>query len=272
MNTILFLTDFSETARKALFYGLALHQEEECTCYLVHTTYLPYSKENESASPVDVRTEEARTKLQQLRESIDEAFPGHRFQINTDIINGEVTPVAKQLVEQHGIDLIVMGTHGMSAVAEVFLGSNTAALIRQVDCPVLAVPMDYEWEQPSRMVLAWDEDQGLMEYVLEPFVKLAKRLETKVTVVHIGKEMDPVHSGQFSNIKRYTESLDASYLTAFHDDVFYGLDGFVKSSGAQILGIINQKLGFIGNLFHKSLTRQMAFSTDIPLLIMSHKK
>ena len=272
MNTILFFTDFSETARKSLFYGLALYQNEKCTCHLVHTMYLPYSRENESASPVDVRTEGARAELKRLKAEIDEMFPGHLFRIITDIVNGEVPAVAKLMIERNGVDLIVMGTHGMSAVAEMFLGSNTASLIRQVDCPVLAVPMDYEWEQPTRMVLAWDEDQGLMEYVLQPFVSLAKKLGAAVTVVHIGKEMEPVDSEQFSNIWRYTESLNAKYLTAFSDNVYDGLDGFVKSSGAQILGIINQKLGFMGQLFHKSLTRKMAFSTKIPLLIMSHRK
>ena len=203
---------------------------------------------------------------------IEEAFPGHAFDVKTDIVNGEVPAIAASMVTDQEIDLIVVGTHGMSAVAEVFLGSNTAAIIRQIDCPVLAVPMDYEWQKPEKMALAWNEDQGLMELVLRPFTDLAARLEAKVTVVHIGKELDPVSSEQFQNIKRYTEPLDATYLTVLNEDVFEGLDGFVKASNAQILGIINQKMGFIGNLFHKSLTRKMAFNTEIPMLIMSHKK
>lgn len=44
--------------------------------------------------------------------------------------------------EAIGADLIVMGTHGRTGLAHVFLGSVTERLLRMAPCPVLAVRAD----------------------------------------------------------------------------------------------------------------------------------
>ena len=40
---------------------------------------------------------------------------------------------------EHGIDFIVMGTHGRSLVAHLLLGSVTETVVRSAACPVLTV-------------------------------------------------------------------------------------------------------------------------------------
>jgi K+-sensing histidine kinase KdpD len=40
---------------------------------------------------------------------------------------------------EHGIDFIVMGTHGRSMVAHLLLGSVTETVVRSAPCPVLTV-------------------------------------------------------------------------------------------------------------------------------------
>jgi nucleotide-binding universal stress UspA family protein len=49
---------------------------------------------------------------------------------------------AKQIVtrsEKWGADLIVMGTHGRSRIAQFVIGSTSEAVIRMARCPVLAI-------------------------------------------------------------------------------------------------------------------------------------
>jgi nucleotide-binding universal stress UspA family protein len=45
----------------------------------------------------------------------------------------------EQYAEQSGIELIVMGNVGRSAIADVLLGSVTAHVLRHASCPVLSV-------------------------------------------------------------------------------------------------------------------------------------
>jgi nucleotide-binding universal stress UspA family protein len=41
---------------------------------------------------------------------------------------------------RHGIDMIVVGTHGRRGVSRAVLGSVSAAVVRRARCPVLTVP------------------------------------------------------------------------------------------------------------------------------------
>ena len=49
--------------------------------------------------------------------------------------------------ETFGADLIVMGTHGRTGLAHVFLGSAAERTLRQAPCPVLTVRAPAEEEQ-----------------------------------------------------------------------------------------------------------------------------
>ena len=44
-----------------------------------------------------------------------------------------------QTVKSKNIDLIVMGTNGATGATEVIFGSNTINVIRNINCPVLAI-------------------------------------------------------------------------------------------------------------------------------------
>lgn len=57
----------------------------------------------------------------------------------SDVDVGLPADEIRQYVEEHDIDLVVMGTHGRSGVDRVLFGSVTEAVIRGVDVPVLAV-------------------------------------------------------------------------------------------------------------------------------------
>lgn len=54
--------------------------------------------------------------------------------------------------EEHGADLLVMGTHGRTGVAHVFLGSVAERTLRRAPCPVMTVqaPELEETEQAAQ--------------------------------------------------------------------------------------------------------------------------
>lgn len=272
MKELLFLTDFSENAKKAIYYGLKLFKEIPCTINIIHCIYLPYSKPNSSASPVDIRTEEERELLADLLKNIESDFPDHQFQINADIMSGDIVGIVDHLVTTREIDLVVMGTHGISGIAEAFIGSNTTTIIREVDCAVLAIPLNCEFKTPEKIVLAIDKDEQLMELVYQPLVKLAEHFKAEAIVLHVAKEMDESDGQNYENIERYLENVPHSLITIYDEDINEGIDGFSRAYQADILGIVNQKLGFFQGMFHKSLSRKLALHTSIPLMILSHQK
>jgi nucleotide-binding universal stress UspA family protein len=57
-----------------------------------------------------------------------------------DLWEGTATEVISSAVETLGPDLVVVGTHGRSGIAKIFLGSVSESLLRTLDADILAVP------------------------------------------------------------------------------------------------------------------------------------
>ncbi|MGA7977566.1 MAG: universal stress protein [Nitrososphaeraceae archaeon] len=65
----------------------------------------------------------------------------NNIDIKTDIIIGK-TSVVKSIVEyaeEHKIDLIVVGTRGMSGIKKMLLGSTASGVVTYAHCPVTVV-------------------------------------------------------------------------------------------------------------------------------------
>ena len=65
----------------------------------------------------------------------------NNIDIKTDVIIGK-TSVVKSIVEyaeEHKIDLIVIGTRGMSGIKKMLLGSTASGVVTYAHCPVMVV-------------------------------------------------------------------------------------------------------------------------------------
>jgi universal stress protein A len=77
-----------------------------------------------------------RSELSRLAEELGQVVP-----VVTAVESG--LPAADQLVryaDRHGIDLIVLGTHGRTGVSRALVGSVAERVVRTASCPVLTVP------------------------------------------------------------------------------------------------------------------------------------
>jgi nucleotide-binding universal stress UspA family protein len=55
------------------------------------------------------------------------------------VLEGKVSEEIKEYAENHGADMVVLPTRGMSDLEHLFLGSNTEKIVRIAPCPVLTV-------------------------------------------------------------------------------------------------------------------------------------
>lgn len=150
-RTLLVPYDFSEHARAALDAAIGLaNRLGEAEVHMVHVVRTPayaYAGYPSHAGavmppPFDLGKlrENAQTSLNEVRDivkALHHDFPGS---IETDVVEGvafdkSVCDMASRL----RADLIVMGTHGRTGLAHVFLGSVTERTLRNAPCPVLVV-------------------------------------------------------------------------------------------------------------------------------------
>jgi nucleotide-binding universal stress UspA family protein len=135
--TIIWATDGSENADRALTFARRVAQESASALVAVHSKELLVGRagglplladEEDVEAKIDRQVDEAKEDGIDARAVFAAGRAGHAAQT--------VAEVAESL----GADLIVLGTRGQTPFAGLMLGSVAQRLLHVAPCPVLAVP------------------------------------------------------------------------------------------------------------------------------------
>ena len=141
ISRILVPLDFSVPSERALGYATTLAAQFGATLRLLHVVeplnaaalagegYLITLPEL-----TDSMVKDARRRLADYR---DIAPPG--LVIETDVTMGPPATTIAEVARAQKCDLIVMGTHGRTGLAHLFMGSVAERVTRLAPCPVLTV-------------------------------------------------------------------------------------------------------------------------------------
>jgi nucleotide-binding universal stress UspA family protein len=133
---IIWATDGSEAADRALTYAKSLAAADGATLLAVHSIEHLGGPGSRGAYPADLEEDEHQAKIKQ---QVAEIGSNAEFKV----VVGGVSSAAHALADtakEEGADLIVVGTRGHTAFGGLLLGSVTQRLLHIAPCPVLAVP------------------------------------------------------------------------------------------------------------------------------------
>ena len=138
LRNILLATDFSEFSTRALGYALGIASRLKARLHLFHCIDPgPYS----FADPGEVETarDDARRELERLAAALGRQYRESNVDLNVVVKAGNLPGILSRAIEDLGLDLIVIGTHGRSGWRKLALGSVAETIVRQAACPVLGV-------------------------------------------------------------------------------------------------------------------------------------
>ncbi|HZQ64704.1 MAG TPA: universal stress protein [Gaiellaceae bacterium] len=136
-RTIVWATDGSDAADRALPFAKALADGEGRTLLVVHIEELLVGRAG--GYPVLAAEGELQAKIRRQVDGLREE--GYRASLK--LVTGLSSHPAHMIAEaarEAGADVIVVGTRGHAPVAGLLLGSVTQRLLHIAPCPVLAVP------------------------------------------------------------------------------------------------------------------------------------
>ncbi|WP_460470674.1 universal stress protein [Emticicia fontis] len=167
IENILFPTDFSETANNALMVATSFAKREDATLHLLHVVVPKFSSVSRSHEAWLELEKKNKKGLKRLANALERQYK-IRTITHTAISYIHAAECIEELAEQLNTNLIVMGSHGLSGSRAFFMGSNTYTVMRNVSCPVLAVPADYK--------------KFTFRNILLPFRRMAE-IETKFKII-----------------------------------------------------------------------------------------
>lgn len=140
-KTILWATDGSPTAARALPFALDLVHEHEAKLVVAHAREIFVGR----GAGYPVLADEAELREQIAKQVSDLRHEGFEttYVVRT-CTSGHAPAAIAEIAKEVGADLIVVGTHGYGRVAGMLLGSVTQGLLHSGVCPVLAVPTGAE--------------------------------------------------------------------------------------------------------------------------------
>jgi len=155
IKRILVPVDFSAASRAALWRAGELATALGATVELLHVVDLPRPShvisEGHVPLPPEYRQDVLRDTESHLKDWLETAMIPATFHRAL----GEGKPFVEivKYAREHGVDLIVMGTHGRGGMAHLLLGSVADKVIRTAPCPVMTVRAD---EHPATGVPGLD--------------------------------------------------------------------------------------------------------------------
>jgi nucleotide-binding universal stress UspA family protein len=186
LQNILVATDFSRCAESALQHAIALAHRYGSKLYTV--TVLPHTPfvEASDTDPEELRRT-AENKLRKLATS--EVFPG--IQHEELIEEGEAARVLSDIVQEHHIDLMVLGTEGRTGIEKFLLGSVAEEIFRTATCPVLTVgPHVVRGPTAGQMQhILYATDFGVESIHALPYgLSLAEEHRAQLTLLHVAQD------------------------------------------------------------------------------------
>lgn len=145
-KTILWATDGSDTAARALPFALGLAESADAKLVVVHAREIFVGRGGGFpvlADENDLRERIARQVKDLKSEGVDATF------VVRTCAGNHAARVIAEIAEEVEADLIVVGTHGYGRVAGLLLGSVTQGLLHAGVCPVLAIPTGTPVEAPA---------------------------------------------------------------------------------------------------------------------------
>ncbi|MBI3048109.1 MAG: universal stress protein [Acidobacteria bacterium] len=143
ISRILVPVDFSAHSELALGYATALASRFDASLHLLHVVEDPvatgaWGSEGVLPDLTELRKElvaDAERRLKAYRSDAERT----RVPVVTTAEMGLTSHTVVEYARALDIDLIVMGTHGRTGVAHLFMGSVAERVLRHAPCPVLTV-------------------------------------------------------------------------------------------------------------------------------------
>ena len=274
---VLLPTDYSKNALDAIRYAQKLFKDIKCDFYVLNA-YNASGYDIESMMVpepgehfYETAKKQSEENMERLITTLEEEHinPNHRF--HTICVFNDLVEAVKNQIAKKDIDIIVMGTKGITSSRSRIFGTRTVKVMEQVrNCPVVVVPEHHTFNPPKEIIFPTDYKTNYKKKEIRHLLEIAKLHNSKINVVHIDKDKDgKLSRKELTNQQLLQDILDGTdYETHFLSSVKIaaGIKLFVESRNCDMIAFLNRKHLFFGSILSNPLVKEIGYDPQVPIL------
>lgn len=270
MKKILVPTDFSPQAENALKVAAQLAKKHSCEIYLLHVLEIPLHEVDALSSYNDLPEAIYFMKLAHKQfEALKEKDYLQNLVIHETVEFHEIFKGVFQVCKKHNIDLIIMGSNGVSGLREMLIGSNTEKVVRTSQTPVLVVKNEHNTFHVKNFVFASDfKDESKLPY--EKAIGFAKVLDAKIHLLMVNTPTKFITSAKAEHrMKTFAEAFKFKKYTfnVYNDlSIEKGIMNFSQSINADLIGMSTHGRQGISHFFNGSISEDLVNHAKRPVI------
>lgn len=276
MMNILIPTDFSDLSLVAIEYGVKMANRMNGTVTLIHVMdrVVKPTRASMQEEAKAIGREASALARERFVPIVEEAerFNKTDHPIVVKIRRGRsFSNTVRLFAKRNKIGLIIMGTKGARGLSKYVLGSNTVSVMEASRIPVLAVPARAQFKNFKNIVYA--ADLKFLENEVDAMKPYLKLLDATLHMLHVCDKKTDCEQLQ-TDVKGILKQVDYRKSTVMikpGKPVDRAIDAYVKELKADMVTMFTHKRTAYENLFHRSMTKKMAFQSHVPLLAFKNK-
>lgn len=271
---IIFPTDFSDNASRALPFALETALRFNATLTILHTVQQAYDFTTIGDQIRQTSEEYAHSRLGELEKEVGQQDKYRQLEIRTQVQHGRTVSSIMEVADETGAGLIVMGTKGASGLKRMIFGSVTTEVLLHSRIPVLAIPKCTTPREFEHILFTTDFHDGDIE-ALQETVGWARSFGARLTVLHIEEEPNLQTNIRFRGFRElakevvHYDKLDFEFIQEY--SFFSGIAQFLDQHDVSMLVLTRYKKPFFYSIIEQNHSREMGQHTQLPLLILIGK-
>lgn len=274
MRNILLLTDFSDNSINAIHYALKLFSRSKVNFFVLHVestnTFLTDDlMAAGSKSIYDTLVKKPKSRLKKVVSDLEKASKHENFNFEMLIDHDVFADSVNQVVASKEIDLIVMGTNGVTGAKEVLFGSNTINVIRKVTCPTLVIPEDFTYTSPKEILLPLDINDSIGGEAFSNLLTFANTYSEKLHLMRIkpNNEVSPEEHSDTEQVQKYLRDINYEYHVVSNTPMDHVVNSYTQTHSIDLIALLVQKESLFERFFIGSTTTEISKKLKVPLLV-----
>jgi Universal stress protein UspA and related nucleotide-binding proteins len=268
-------TDFSTTSRNAYLYARELAKEMGAK---IEVIYVHTMTDRDKNVNFPQKMEEMKKELADFISLYPQESQGGtsvitNVEVETAVFIGMTVKSILHACQSPATTMYVMGMTGSHNAVGRYLGTISSAIARKAKCPVLLIPKGVKYQSIKNVLFASNYESATRPK-LKQVTRFAAFFKAGIHFIHVrGKEeIEEFTDTEERIFERLFEEGDPTFrfnLTSIEaQSISEGINKYAGENNIDLVTLVNSRKGFFKMLFNKSITKKLAFSTKLPLLVL----